>query len=64
MNTAETALTEAENEKLGYDPDNGKPTMKDPASVKNAPPKLQPQIVQLAKRLAVIESNLFAGISG
>lgn len=58
----EAVLAEAENETLAYDPDTGKTTMQDPMPVKNAPPKLQARIVQLAKRLAFVESNLFARI--
>ncbi|SOH94980.1 hypothetical protein SAMN06273572_1071 [Monaibacterium marinum] len=36
--------------------------MQDPTPVKKAPPKLRTQIVQLAKGLAFVESNLFARI--
>jgi hypothetical protein len=58
----EAVLTEAENETLGYSPDTGKTTMKDPSPLKTAPKKLRTQIVKLAKRLAFVESNLFARI--
>ncbi|SOH92161.1 hypothetical protein SAMN06273572_1011, partial [Monaibacterium marinum] len=58
----EAVLVEAENETLAYDPDTGKTTMQDPTLVKNAPPKLRTQIVKLAKRLAFVESRLFARI--
>jgi chromosome segregation ATPase len=58
----EAVLTEAENETLVYDPDTGGTTMQDPTPLKNTPPKLRTQIVKLAKRLALVESNLFARI--
>ena len=58
----EAVLTEAENETLVYDPDTDKTTMQDPTPLKNTPPKLRTQIVKLAKRLAFVESNLFARI--
>ena len=62
VSAIEAVLAEAENETLAYDPDTGKTTMQDPTPVKNAPPKLRAQIVKLAKRLAFVESNLFARI--
>ena len=55
-------MSEAEAETLIYDGDSGNTVMKDPAPLKAAPPKLRTQIVRLAKRLAFIESNLFARI--
>lgn len=55
-------LTEAENETLVYNPDTGKTTMQDPTPLKYTPPKLRTQIVKLAKRVALVESNLFARI--
>ena len=58
----EAVLTEAENETLVYDPDTDKTTMQDPTPLKNTQPKLRTQIVKLAKRLAFVESNLFARI--
>ncbi|SOH95332.1 hypothetical protein SAMN06273572_1101, partial [Monaibacterium marinum] len=58
----EAVLVETENETLTYDPNTGKTTMQDPTPVQNAPPKLRTQIVQLAKRLAFVESRLFARI--
>ena len=36
--------------------------MKDPAPILKVPPKLRAKIVKIAKRLAFIESNLFARI--
>ena len=60
----EAVLSEAEAETLSYDPESGKSTMDDPTPLKSAPPKLRKQIVKLAKRLAFIESNLFARIFG
>lgn len=62
MNAIEAVLSEAEAETLSYDPDSGKTTMDDPTPLKTAPPKLRTQIVALAKRLAFVESNLFARI--
>lgn len=62
VNAIEAVLTEAENETLVYDPDTGKTTMQDPTPLKNTPPKLRTQIMTLAKRLAFVESNLFARI--
>jgi len=62
VNAIEAVLTEAENETLVYDPDTGKTTMQDPTPLKNTPPRLRTQIVKLAKRVALIESNLFARI--
>ena len=59
VNSIEAVLSEAEAETLTYDPDSGKTTMKDPAPLRAAPPKLRLQIVRLAKRLAFIESNVF-----
>ncbi|MCF2905009.1 plasmid recombination protein [Octadecabacter sp. CECT 8868] len=58
----EAVLTEAENETLKFDPDTGQITMQDLKPMKAAPPKLRTQIVKLAKRLAFIESNLFARV--
>lgn len=58
----EAVLTEAENETLSYNPDTGKTTMEDPAPLKQAPPKFRTKIVKLAKRMAFVESNLFARI--
>ncbi|EEB86253.1 plasmid recombination protein [Roseobacter sp. GAI101] len=58
----EAVLTEAENETLVYDPDTGKTTMQDPTPLKGTPQKLRAQIVKLAKRIAFVESNLFARI--
>lgn len=58
----EAVLIEAENETLVYNPDTGKTTMQDPTPLKATPPKLRTQIVNLAKRLAFVESNLFARI--
>ncbi|MGV6888411.1 plasmid recombination protein [Rhodophyticola sp. SM2404] len=58
----EAVLSEADAETLIYDPDSGKTTMDDPTPLKAAPPKLRTQIVALAKRLAFVESNLFARI--
>lgn len=58
----EAVLSEAENETLRYEPETGQTTMKDPKPMKAASPKLRTQIVKLAKRLAFIESNLFARI--
>ena len=62
VNAIEAVLSEAEAETLSYDPDSGKTTMNDPTPLKAAPPKLRTQIVALAKRLAFVESNLFARI--
>lgn len=62
VNAIEAVLSEAEKETLSYDPDSGKTTMDDPTPLKAAPPKLRTQIVALAKRLAFVESNLFARI--
>lgn len=62
VDAIEAVLTEAENETLVYDPDTGKTTMQDPTPLKNTPPRLRTQIVKLAKRVALIESNLFARI--
>ncbi len=58
----ETVLSEAENETLSYEPETGQTTMQDLKPMKAAPPKLRTQIVRLAKRLAFVESNLFARI--
>lgn len=58
----EAVLTEAENETLVYDPDTGKTTMQDPTPLKNTPARLRTQIVKLAKRVALVESKLFARI--
>ena len=58
----EAVLNEAEHETLIFDPDTGQTTMQDLKPMKAAPPKLRTQIVKLAKRLAFIESNLFARI--
>ena len=58
----EAVLSEAENETLNYDPDTGQATMRDPKPVNNAPRKLRTQVIKLAKRLAFVESNLFARI--
>lgn len=58
----EAVLSEAEAETLNYEPETGQTMMKDPKPVKAAPPKLRTQIVILAKRLAFIESNLFARV--
>ena len=58
----EAVLTEAENETLSYNPDTGKTTMEDPTPLKQAPPKFRTKIVKLAKRMAFVESNLFARI--
>ena len=62
VNAIEAVLSEAEAETLSYDPDSGKTTLDDPTPLKSAPPKLRTQIVRLAKRLAYVESNLFARI--
>ena len=62
VNAIEAVLAEAENETLSYYPDTGKTTMQDPTPLKNAPPKLRTHIIKLAKRLALIESNLFTRI--
>ncbi|MEQ6203336.1 plasmid recombination protein [Sulfitobacter sp. HNIBRBA2951] len=62
VNAIEAVLVEAENETLVYDPDTGKTTMQDPTPLKDTPAKLRTQIVKLAKRLAFVESNLFARI--
>ncbi|KIN69539.1 Plasmid recombination enzyme [Sulfitobacter donghicola DSW-25 = KCTC 12864 = JCM 14565] len=62
VDAIEAVLTEAENETLVYNPDTGETTMQDPTPLKGTPPKLQTQIVNLAKRLAFVESNLFARI--
>ncbi len=62
VNAIEAVLTEAENETLIYNPDTGKTRMQDNTPVKNTPVKLRTQIVKLAKRLALVESNLFARI--
>lgn len=62
VNAIEAVLSEAEKETLSYDPDSGKTTMDDPTPLKAVPPKLRTQIVALAKRLAFVESNLFARI--
>jgi hypothetical protein len=62
VDAIEAVLTEAENETLVYNPDTGKTRMQDPTPLKNTPPKLRTQIVKLAKRLALMESNLFARI--
>ena len=58
----EAVLTEAENETLSYNPDTGKTTMEDPSPLKQAPPNFRTKIVKLAKRMAFVESNLFARI--
>ncbi|MEP1768230.1 MAG: hypothetical protein ABJJ53_16525 [Sulfitobacter sp.] len=58
----EAVLTEAENETLVYDQETGKTTMQDPKPLKATPPKLRTQIVNLAKRLALVENNLFERI--
>lgn len=58
----EAVLTEAENETLSYNPDTGKTTMEDPSPPKQAPPNFRTKIVKLAKRMAFMESNLFARI--
>lgn len=62
VNAIEAVLAEAENETLVYDPDTGKTTMQAPTPLKDTPAKLRTQIVKLAKRLAFVESNLFARI--
>lgn len=62
VDAIEAVLTEAESETLVYNPDTGETTMQDPTSLKDTPPKLRTQIVELAKRLAFVESNLFARI--
>ena len=62
VNAIEAVLSEAEAETLSYDPDSGKTTMDDPTPLKSAPPKLRTQIVRLAKRLALVENNLFTRI--
>ncbi|MEP2150576.1 MAG: hypothetical protein ABJI43_09665 [Roseobacter sp.] len=58
----EAVLTEAENETLSYNPDTGKTMMEAPTPLKQIPPKFRTKIVQLAKRLAFVENNLFARI--
>lgn len=55
-------MAEAENDTLSYEPETGQTAMKDPTPIKNAPLKLRTQIVELAKRLAFLESKLFARI--
>lgn len=62
VSAIEAVLNEAENETLNYESETGQTTMKDPKPVKSAPAKLRKQIVDLAKRLAFIESNRFARI--
>ena len=62
VDAIEAVLTEAENETLVFDPDTGETTMQEPTPLKDAPRKLRTQIVKLAKRLALVESNLFARI--
>ncbi len=62
VNAIEAVLSEAEKETLSYDPDSGKTTMDDPTPLKAVPPKLRTKIVAMAKRLAFVESSLFARI--
>jgi DNA repair exonuclease SbcCD ATPase subunit len=62
VDAIEAVLTEAENETLVYDPDTGETTMQDPTPLKDTPSKLRTQIMKFAKRLAFVESNLFARI--
>ena len=62
VDAIEAVLTEAESETLVYNPDTGETTMQDPTPLKDTPQKLRTQIVKLAKRLAFVESNLFARI--
>lgn len=62
VSAIEAVLSEAEAETLSYDPETERTTMKDPTPVKAAAPKLRKQITKLAKRLAFVESNLFARI--
>lgn len=58
----EAVLTEAENETLIYNPDTEKTTMENTTPLKQVPRKLLKPILNLAKRLAFIESNLFTRI--
>ncbi|MGJ8598078.1 hypothetical protein [Sulfitobacter sp.] len=62
VDAIEAVLTEAESETLVYNPDTGETTMQDLTPLKNTPARLRTQIVKLAKRLALMESNLFARI--
>ena len=62
IDAIEAVLTEAESETLVYNPDTGETAMQDPTPLKDTPPKLRTQIIKLAKRLAFVESNLFARI--